>query len=100
IAILLPALARAREQAKSTQCLSNLRQLGVAAYNYAANNGGALPPAQNSMTEQWDFNVMITRLLPGILWSCSTNLAVQQCPSYDGPSSTPTDPFTGYNYNT
>ena len=31
IAILLPALSRARENAKSLQCLSNLRQLAIAA---------------------------------------------------------------------
>jgi prepilin-type processing-associated H-X9-DG protein len=100
ITILLPALARARGQAKTVQCLSNLRQLGQAAMDYAANHAGSLPPAQNSITEQWDFNVMSTGLVPGILWSGKTNLHVQQCPSYDGPSPTPTDPYTGYNYNT
>ena len=26
--------------------------------------------------------------------------AVQQCPSYQGPSATVADPYTGYNYNT
>jgi len=38
IALLLPALSRARESAKGTQCMSNLRQLGIAWINYAANN--------------------------------------------------------------
>lgn len=40
IGILLPALARARAQAKSAQCKSNLRQFGIAWTNYAANNKG------------------------------------------------------------
>ena len=46
IAILLPALQRARHQATSVQCLSNLRQIGQAAMNYANENKGFLPPAQ------------------------------------------------------
>jgi prepilin-type processing-associated H-X9-DG protein/prepilin-type N-terminal cleavage/methylation domain-containing protein len=40
IALLLPALGRALESAKSTQCLSNLHELGVAWMNYATNNKG------------------------------------------------------------
>lgn len=43
ISILLPALGRAREHAKRTQCLSNLRQFALAAQNYAAHNNGAFP---------------------------------------------------------
>jgi prepilin-type N-terminal cleavage/methylation domain-containing protein/prepilin-type processing-associated H-X9-DG protein len=44
IALLLPALNKAREQAKTIQCSSQLRQLGVAIHNYAASNHGFLPP--------------------------------------------------------
>jgi prepilin-type N-terminal cleavage/methylation domain-containing protein/prepilin-type processing-associated H-X9-DG protein len=40
IAILLPALNRARAAAKSVQCLSNLRQIGQAAILYAQNHRG------------------------------------------------------------
>lgn len=36
VAILLPSLARARAQARNTQCLSNLHQLGTAMHTYAA----------------------------------------------------------------
>ena len=45
IAILLPALNRAREQAKTTRCLSNLRQIGQALQMYVVESGGYLPPA-------------------------------------------------------
>lgn len=42
-AILLPALARARETARRTSCLNNLVQLGMAMQAYASENEGALP---------------------------------------------------------
>ena len=44
IAILLPALRAAREAAQSAQCLSNLRQIGVAFHTYAATNNGHVFP--------------------------------------------------------
>ena len=43
-AMLLPALTRAREVARSVRCASNLHQLGVAAANYAAQSRGRYPP--------------------------------------------------------
>ncbi len=45
MAILLPALAGAREAAKATVCASNLRQLVTASLNYATENDGYWPPA-------------------------------------------------------
>jgi prepilin-type N-terminal cleavage/methylation domain-containing protein/prepilin-type processing-associated H-X9-DG protein len=44
ISILLPALTRARQQASSIQCQSNLRQIGQALIMYAGDYGGSLPP--------------------------------------------------------
>ncbi len=46
MAILLPALSRAREQAKGTRCLSNLKQIGVAMHAYAADYDYLLPRAE------------------------------------------------------
>jgi prepilin-type N-terminal cleavage/methylation domain-containing protein len=40
IAILLPALNMAREQARRTQCMSNVRQLTMAWLMYANDNKG------------------------------------------------------------
>jgi prepilin-type N-terminal cleavage/methylation domain-containing protein/prepilin-type processing-associated H-X9-DG protein len=45
IAILLPALGAAREQANSAKCLSNLRQIGQAMNMYAVDNQGWGVPA-------------------------------------------------------
>ena len=43
IAILLPALQRARDQATLVACSNNLRQIGLASLNYAHNNRDYLP---------------------------------------------------------
>lgn len=44
--MLLPALKRAREAAKSSLCQSNLKQLFIVFSNYSIDNGGSLMPAQ------------------------------------------------------
>ena len=44
VAILLPALSRARESAHKAVCASNLRQLGIALKMYMDDNSGKLPP--------------------------------------------------------
>ena len=46
VGILLPALGRARESAKTTQCLSNLRQLGLGCMMYMNQYKGVLPPVR------------------------------------------------------
>lgn len=43
VAILLPSLAKAREQAKTTACASQLRQLGMGLMIYSQANAGVLP---------------------------------------------------------
>ncbi len=43
LGLLMPAMARVREAARTTQCLSQLRQVGIAIFNYAANNSGQTP---------------------------------------------------------
>src|SRR5215475_10730329 len=42
-AILLPALARAKQRASATQCLSNLKQTGIALQVYTDDNHDYLP---------------------------------------------------------
>ena len=45
-ALLLPSLGRAKRQARSTACLSNLRQLGLAVRTYAEDRDSTLPRAE------------------------------------------------------
>jgi prepilin-type N-terminal cleavage/methylation domain-containing protein/prepilin-type processing-associated H-X9-DG protein len=42
-AMLLPALGRAKESGKKTNCLSNLRQMGIAMLMYAEDSRGLVP---------------------------------------------------------
>jgi prepilin-type N-terminal cleavage/methylation domain-containing protein/prepilin-type processing-associated H-X9-DG protein len=42
-ALLLPALSRAKEKARATACLNNLRQLGLGAVMYCGENNDTLP---------------------------------------------------------
>jgi prepilin-type N-terminal cleavage/methylation domain-containing protein len=44
VGILLPTLAKARQQALNVNCASNLRQIATACHIYAASNKGFLPP--------------------------------------------------------
>jgi prepilin-type N-terminal cleavage/methylation domain-containing protein/prepilin-type processing-associated H-X9-DG protein len=50
-AMLLPALARAKEAGKRTACLNNLRQLSLSAQMYVGENQGFYPP--RSDTDRW-----------------------------------------------
>jgi prepilin-type N-terminal cleavage/methylation domain-containing protein/prepilin-type processing-associated H-X9-DG protein len=46
MSMLLPAMSRAREQANTIACLSNMRQIMAAVHNYASDTGGYVVPAQ------------------------------------------------------
>jgi prepilin-type processing-associated H-X9-DG protein len=103
VAMLLPALNIARQEARSVQCLSNLRQLAMAAHSYAVEYHGYYPPAQYSGPGptyfSWDFIITPGGIKPGLLWCGQTDVRVQQCPSFDRSYSV-YEPYTGYNYNT
>src|SRR3954468_624074 len=55
-AMLLPALSRAKENAKRTSCLSNLHQLALGVHMYAQDNGDKLPTifrTASTFTSYW-----------------------------------------------
>jgi prepilin-type N-terminal cleavage/methylation domain-containing protein/prepilin-type processing-associated H-X9-DG protein len=56
-ALLLPALASAKDRAKRAACLSNLRQMGIAIQTYASDYNGSIPygPVAPPFTNPFDF---------------------------------------------
>jgi len=52
-AILFPVFARAREKARQTACLSNLKQIGLAILMYADDYDEALPGYQQPWGVEW-----------------------------------------------
>jgi prepilin-type processing-associated H-X9-DG protein len=115
IGLLLPALGSARGAALRTACLSNQRQMMLAATMYAHEHDGHFMPALYTDFESdpaarvgWDFVEMYTDSgvvrEPGAMWARTDTGEVLQCPAMDGPANWQAggdeDPYTGYNYNT
>ncbi|MAX25208.1 MAG: hypothetical protein CMJ19_11960 [Phycisphaeraceae bacterium] len=89
IAILLPALAKARDAAKTSQCLANLRQIGVSTQVYAVSNDGYLMGYQkhetNMISRQSDprRRHLGTLLEEGILDPNTNQPSILYCPLDD-----------------
>ena len=81
-AMLLPALNVAREQARRTTCLSNLRQLTMAWQLYAQEHGGRLVSSDTLDRTCWvNDSSSCSSLQTGALWSYLKNPDVYLCPA-------------------
>ncbi len=91
IALLMPALGKARKSAENIKCLNNLRQIAIASFNYATNAKGNLPARYADWSSSHEAlgyvsnlepfymsagqNGRYTAINPNPAWSCSTSLA-------------------------
>jgi prepilin-type N-terminal cleavage/methylation domain-containing protein/prepilin-type processing-associated H-X9-DG protein len=82
-ALLLPVLSRSKETARSTACLSNLHQIGIALQIYVQENDNHMPFMRDISP---DTNAVPTNALPGIQQVLAQPLGnpdVLRCPSDD-----------------
>ncbi len=79
-ALMLPALARAKAKAKTTNCVSNLRQIGLAMTMYLSDNGDRFP---NSGRDSRLMSISDVWLL--LNPDLRTNAAFYVCPADIGP---------------
>ena len=79
--LLLPAFSKAKEAARATACLSNLRQIGIALQLYTQDNNNRLPIMRD---KSFDTNAPPTNALPSVEMVLSNPLGsvkVLKCPS-------------------
>ena len=78
--LLFPALAKAREKARGTRCLSNLKQITVGMTLYADEHG-YYPPGRQAGVTQWDLCVGTYAGGKADLLSPEARTALFMCPS-------------------
>ena len=77
--LILPALSRAREQARRTVCINNIKQIGFAVQMFAQNRGMSSILEEETTNDIWreDAKVSLGKLIPDYL----ENARVLYCPS-------------------
>jgi len=99
--MLLPALSRARERARRSSCISNLKQISLACHMYAQDFDEMFPSSNTGYT------VKDISLLFGRIWDSTTAFSAgnpdkQYCPNYLQDTGTlvcPSSADTKYNVN-
>jgi prepilin-type N-terminal cleavage/methylation domain-containing protein/prepilin-type processing-associated H-X9-DG protein len=92
-AILFPVFAQAREKARQTACLSNLKQIGLGIQMYLQDYEGVYPQAVDGAYVQW-YNMVLPYIKNGETWEGLSygRGGVFNCPSF------PNDTGQGQNY--
>lgn len=113
-AMLLPALGRAKEAARTTQCAGNLRQIGAGFAGYLADFEGWFPPLYYGSTVWTDWKKDWLQIIAPQMgkdkelgngqadWEKLPHSSVFVCPSIKWPSSSPSPTsaiYASYGYN-
>ncbi|MCW3059858.1 MAG: prepilin-type N-terminal cleavage/methylation domain [Capsulimonas sp.] len=101
--IILPVLARVRESGRRTQCLSNLRQIGLAVQTYSQDyddkfpyggspcdlngNGWLYTPYADAISEMDPIQVVLSPYLRNsLVWKCPSDRGFTACSALNGSS--------------
>ncbi len=80
-AMLLPALAGAKEKAKRTACKNNMRQCLLAIHMYGMDNNDKVPPSRDNQTTFTWHSIRVSNVTWSNLVSYSGNYQVMDCPN-------------------
>jgi prepilin-type N-terminal cleavage/methylation domain-containing protein/prepilin-type processing-associated H-X9-DG protein len=81
--LLLPALNNARELAKQTYCIGNLKQIGLTYFSYAINNDDWVIPSNNGVSDSTSWFIKFQQ--EGYLPETKSKNCVFVCPSQNTP---------------
>lgn len=90
-AILMPALSKARERARMTACINNLKQIGLAISMYTQDYDEYLcgfRPLEMSLVHMWYQPYILGKYLKSGATTTSQYIKILTCPSDRKPSST------------
>ena len=99
--MLLPALNQARERARGTSCVNNLKQIGTDYAVYTANYNDFMPPAsgENGATPYWQYLLLKFNSKTYKYESGGVPRAIFDCPSMQTHEETNTQIFIDYGVN-
>jgi prepilin-type N-terminal cleavage/methylation domain-containing protein/prepilin-type processing-associated H-X9-DG protein len=108
-AILFPVIITAKDKARQSKCISNLKQITAAWLMYADDNGNRACPSyiggEDDWQRAWDFDIKYTYnngdtiiiWKYGLLGPYAKNGEIKCCSSFNGKKQG--RPYTGYAYN-
>ena len=80
-AILFPVFAKAREQARKTACVSNVKQIGLAWMMYVQDYDESYPPSNSPLNSQWGPSITFNNKYP--CKPCRPHLKTDDTVTYD-----------------